>query len=118
MSKKTTTERSQLVGRIFEDQRKASPQLADMLGQDDPVFCEQAADLVRQSCVRTYQPASYTMQRLNVLLFNRFPGNETHMRSTHGFANGLGIVGIVLVGLDVGLHELRSDEPNVEPAPA
>jgi len=36
--------------------------------------------------------------------------------TTHSFTNGLGIVGIVLVGLHVGLHELWSDEPNVVPA--
>ena len=58
------------------------------------------------------------MERLNVLLFNRFRGDETHLWAADRFADGFGIVGVILVGLDVGLYELRGDKQNAVPAPA
>src|ERR1700676_1622618 len=58
------------------------------------------------------------MQRLDVLLLDLFCRYETHVWTAHGFTNGFCVVGIVLVGLDVRLHELRGDQPNVVPAAA
>ena len=37
------------------------------------------------------------MQRLNVLLFNRFCGDEAHVGTAHGLTDGLGVVSIILV---------------------
>ena len=39
---------AQPVGRTIQDERQAAPQLTDMLEQDDPVFGQQAADLIGQ----------------------------------------------------------------------
>jgi hypothetical protein len=46
------------------------------------------------------------VDRLQVLLGNRLDGNKTHRRPTYRFTNSLGIVGIVLVALDVGFNKL------------
>ena len=48
----------------------------------------------------------------DVLLLDRFRGNETHAGTTCGFADCLRIVGVVLVGLHKWLHKLRGDQPH------
>src|SRR5439155_24789118 len=52
------------------------------------------------------------MKGLDVLLLDRFRGNETHAGTTCGFADCLRIVGVVLVGLHKWLHKLRGDQPH------
>ncbi len=61
-SKQASAESGQLVSRILEDERQAAPQLADMLGQDDSVFGQQAADLIGQLRPRAYQAAPHAVQ--------------------------------------------------------
>jgi len=41
-----------------------------------------------------------------------FPGHKTHVRTAHGFADRLRVIGVVLVGLYKGFDELRGNEPN------
>lgn len=50
---------------------------------------------------------------LDVLLLDRFDRNEAHGRPTGGLDNRLGVVAIVLVGLDEGRHILWADQPNL-----
>jgi hypothetical protein len=50
------------------------------------------------------------MCRLDILLLNTLHSNKAHVRSTHRFADRLGIIGVVLVALHVGLHELRRNQ--------
>ncbi|MCY1304685.1 hypothetical protein D9M69_377320 [compost metagenome] len=47
------------------------------------------------------------MQRQHGLLLNVLKGHESHVWPRDRFADRLGIGRVVLVGLDVGLHELR-----------
>jgi hypothetical protein len=51
------------------------------------------------------------MQFLSFLFGQRLNRHETHRVARGGFANGLGIVAIILVAFDEGFDELRIDEP-------
>jgi len=54
--------------------------------------------MVRRGCTVAHQ-----LTCLDTLLYRRFDSHIAHIGSTHGFSNCLGIMGIVLVALDVGL---------------
>jgi hypothetical protein len=47
---------------------------------------------------------------LQVLLGLGFDGDKAHAGPRDGFADGFRVVGIVFVGFDVGLDELRCDQ--------
>jgi hypothetical protein len=49
------------------------------------------------------------------LLLNILDRHESHMRSINRLADRLGIGCVVLVGLDVGLDELRRNQPHRVP---
>jgi hypothetical protein len=44
------------------------------------------------------------------LLIYALRRHEPHVRSRYGLANGLGVGSVILIGLDVGLYELRSHQ--------
>ena len=53
------------------------------------------------------------MNRLNVMLFDRFDGDESHLRSIDRFCDSEGIVVIVLVALNHRLDLLGWDQFHV-----
>ena len=62
------------------------------------------------SAVRCQKPFVGSVEHENRLLFHILRWNKSHVGSSHRFADSLGIGGIVLVGFDVGLHELWRDQ--------
>ena len=53
-----------------------------------------------------------------VLLFDALDRHKTHVRTSHRFTDPLGIVGVVLLVLDVRLDELRGHQPRPVIRPA
>jgi hypothetical protein len=51
------------------------------------------------------------MQRLNVLLFDRFPSNEMHLRTAHRFADRRGIGRIIFLPLRKGFINWGAIKP-------
>jgi hypothetical protein len=47
---------------------------------------------------------------LNILLLHCLDGHKAHGGAAHGFIDGFGVIGIVL--LDVQFEKLRGDQPN------
>src|SRR5439155_18891222 len=86
-----------------------------MKRKHNAVLGEQAANLVSQLRAGTDHAAPYPVQSLQVLLLDGFARHETHARTAYRFADRLGIVGIVLLLLQIGLDKLRSHQPNLVP---
>src|SRR5262245_14883631 len=60
-----------------------------------------------------YQHIARAMLHQLTLLFGRFDPHEAHGRSPNRFADRLGVGGIVLAGLDVGLHTSCRHKPHI-----
>jgi hypothetical protein len=117
--KKHPSKTCQLVHSVFEHRRQAAAHLPMMLWQYDPILSQQASDLVDELRPIRYQPAVDTVQALQILLFDGFRRNETHVGPRHGFANRFRIVGIVLLGLYIRLlYKLGCHQPNCMPEAA
>ena len=56
------------------------------------------------------------MRRLDILLLDGLDGDEAHAGAAHRFTDGLGIVSVVLVALDVRFDELRRDQLHAKSA--
>ncbi|MNJ68026.1 hypothetical protein D3C77_642410 [compost metagenome] len=56
------------------------------------------------------------MRRLDILLLDGLDGDEAHAGTAHRFTDCFGIVGVVLVALDVRFDELRRDQPHLKTA--
>ena len=108
----------EFVAVIFQQRREMTPQLSDMLRKHDPVLRQQPANLVDQLCAAPDQTRAHAVEALQILLFDRLGRNKTHARPAHRFADRLRIVGVVLLRLHVGLHELRRDQPHRVTQPA
>jgi hypothetical protein len=57
------------------------------------------------------QPLPRAVERLDVLLFERLLGYESHVRLLHSRADRLGVVSIVLLPAYERLHVLRGHDP-------
>src|SRR5438094_7234228 len=87
-----------------------------MKRKHNAVLGEQAANLLSQLRAGTDHPALYPVQSLQVLLLDGFTRHETHARTAYRFADRLGVVGIVLLRLQLGLDKPRSHQPKLVPA--
>ncbi|MNC96100.1 hypothetical protein D3C83_133830 [compost metagenome] len=56
------------------------------------------------------------MRRLDILLLNRLDGDEAHAGAAHCLTDCFGIVGVILVALDVWFDELRRDQSHPKSA--
>jgi hypothetical protein len=61
--------------------------------------------------VRWWTLAARPVDRLQVLLRYGLDRDKTHVRPIHGFTNAFGVVGVVLLALDVRFDELRRHQP-------
>jgi hypothetical protein len=103
------SERSrQLVRAVLDQLRHATGDVRNAFGDDQAELGQQAPYLVglcRPSLDEALADAVHGEHRLLLDILHR---HEAHIRPTHGLADRLGIGNVVLVGLDVGLDELRS----------
>jgi len=60
-----------------------------------------------------HQLVAHPMQHRHRLLVFALDRDEAHAGPLHGFAAGLGIGGVVLVGLDVGPNVVRRHQPRI-----
>jgi len=74
--------------------------------RDYPMLAEQPAHLIDQRGAALEELLAHPVQCLNVLLRCALDRNKPHRRPAYRLADRLGIVGVILVALEVGLHEL------------
>ena len=91
---------------VVDDPRQSSPQIADVLCNDDAMLTEKTADLIDEPHAISDQSTANPMNRLHRQLFGGLDGHEAHVGSTDRLADGLRVISIVLVGLHVGRDEL------------
>jgi hypothetical protein len=65
--------------------------------QHNAVFSKQPTNLVPQLRAAPDQATANAVQRLQVLLFDGFAGNKSHVGTAYRFADRLSIVGIILL---------------------
>jgi len=71
---------------------------------DDPELGKMGPDHIDHSSLLTDEQMARAMERQTALLLGGLGRNEPHVCPGDGFADRLGISGIVLLPLDVGLH--------------
>jgi hypothetical protein len=96
---------------FFDELGECLAHLAEMEREHDAAFSKQTANLVPQLRAAPDQATANAVQSLEVLLSIRLAGNETHVGAAYGFADRLGITGVVLLRLKKGFDELRSNQP-------
>src|SRR2546423_11948711 len=96
---------------IFQDSRQGAVELSPALWDHDAVFRQQAAHLVDQRGAAFYQLLPDPVKRLHLELGSCLDWHEAHRWAPGSLADRLGIVGVVLVGFDVGLYQSRTDQP-------
>lgn len=95
---------------ILQNLGNAPLQGRQTFGHDQAEFGEESADLIALSRPGNDEALASPMQGQEHLLFRVLHRHAAHRRPGHGLANRLGIGGVVLVGFDVGLDELRCHE--------
>jgi len=100
----------QIVLAVLQDLRQALGDVADALRDDDPVFGQQPPDLIGLGSACLHKSLPGPVQRQHRLLAAVLNRHEAHVGAGHRFADRLGVRGIVLVRLDVGFDELRSNQ--------
>jgi hypothetical protein len=78
-------------------------------GLTTPDAAKQPPDLVAKGGAGLALTLPDAVQGLHRLVVNRCDRDEPHAVATHGFTEGLGIVGSIVVAFDRGLHKLRTD---------
>ena len=73
---------------------------------------QQPAHLVGQRGQVAHQQGAGAMQGLHILLGQGLSLHEAHRRPAHGFANGGGVVAIILVAVEVRLDLVRRQQPH------
>lgn len=102
----------QLVGAVFDQLWNSRGDVSDSLRHDETELTQQPADLVRLRGARPHESPPDPVQGKDRLLLNVLHRDEAHVRPPDRFANDLCVGRIVLVGLDVGLDELRGHQPH------
>jgi hypothetical protein len=74
------------------------------------IFGRQTPQLVGLRLALIHQTGAHPVYGLDILLLDGFNCDKTHARPAHRFTDRFGIVRVVLIALDVGLNELRSDQ--------
>src|SRR6202020_2371120 len=83
-----------------------SPQIADVLCNDDAVLAEKTADLIDEPDAISDQATANPMNRLHRQLFGGLDRHEAHVWSADRLADTFRVIPVVLVGLhgSVGHH--------------
>src|SRR5262245_58520510 len=101
---------AQAITHILQPHWYGPTKLLQLARRNEPVLAYQSANLIALGRALFDQSAANAVNRLNVLLLDRLYGYETHLRPTHCLADGLCIVGVILVTLDIWLHKLRRNQ--------
>jgi hypothetical protein len=107
----------QAVARVGDDPRYRGPGARRRLAEGDAAVEQDAPHLADQGRPVVHQALPAAVQGLDVLLRDRLERHEAHAGPLHGLADRLGVVAVVLVAADEGLHELRADDPHHVPGP-
>src|ERR1041385_1928321 len=83
--------------------------------QNNPVLGQQPTNLIAELRPAADQPATNAMQRLQVLLLDRFLSYESHLWTAHCFADRRRITRIVLLPSEKSFYELRCNQADVVP---
>ena len=86
--------------------RKVDLEDAGTLADGKTKLQQKASNLVDKTCALAHVPVADSMQSLACALLWLPNLNKAHRRSGYGLCDSCGVNHIVLVGLDVGLHEL------------
>ena len=81
-----------------------------MFRRQQAILGYQTTDLVGLAITPTVKLFSAPVCRLDGLVLPRLHRHEAHVRSAHGFADRLGIPGVILVAFHIRLHELRGNQ--------
>ncbi len=81
-------------------------QLGDVTSDHKAMLREKPSGLVDKSGSRRDQAAADPVDGLQRQLLGRFHRHEAHVRPAGRFADGFGIIPVVLVRFDVWFHEL------------
>jgi hypothetical protein len=100
----------QFVLMIGQDLRDRSARPCDRLGEGKSTIQQETPDLAHDGCPVIYHALSGAMQCLNVLLLNRFLGNEGNVGLPGCGADRLSIIAVVLLSAHKRLHVLRADD--------
>lgn len=109
----TTDQSGQAVPGVFEDVGDVVLGGVAATGHDETEFAQEAAQLVDLGGALGDDGAADAVQAEDGLLFDGFDGNEAHGRTADGFADGFGIVAVVLAALAIGDDEARGDDAGV-----
>src|SRR5580698_3866562 len=71
-----------------------------------PELCEQSAQAIERCGALLHKSLAHAMQGQLRLLLRELHRNESHVRSSHRFADRLGIITVVLSALAIRSHEL------------
>ena len=87
--------------------------------QDNAILGEQSPDQIAELRTAADQAAADAVQRLQVLLDDRLLGNKPHLGPADRLTNRCRVPGVVLLTLQIRLHELRCNpiEPRGTNAP-
>jgi hypothetical protein len=102
--------RSEIVCLVGQHPRQIEPEDAGALADRRAVFEAEGAHLVDQTRPARDELIADAVERLQVDLFGGANLREAHRRPGHGFGDGFGVDGVVLLRLHVGLHELGGDD--------
>jgi len=105
----------QIVRSPLKQRRNPRRNLSNASWDDQPELAQQAADLVGLSGARLHKPLTRTVHRQHRLLLHTLDRHKAHVRPHHRFTDRFSIGRIVLVGLDVGLDELRRHQTHRVP---
>ena len=101
----------ELVVEAGEDLRDHAARAGDALAKGQAAIEQEPTYLADDGGAVVHKALSRAVQRLDVLLLDRFLWNEAHMGLAGGGADRLGIVAIVLLPTHEGLHVLWTDDP-------
>ncbi len=104
--------RREIVRLVCQQARKVGFELARSLMDCDTVLETEGTHLADHAGAMHDHHVPCPMQRLNIDLFGSLDLDEAHRRSRDGFGNRFRVDQVVLVALDVGLHELGPDDPD------
>src|SRR6056297_2026019 len=94
---------------------KGTPDAVDISRHHDTVLPKQTSDLVHEPGTICNHTLADTVNRLDFQLLRRLRRYKPHRRPANRLANSFSVIAVILVRLDIRLHELRRDQPDLVP---
>ena len=105
-----TEQRAEAILGVLQHRRQARPHLGTAMGDNEAVLREEATDLVDLGGELCHHLTAHAVNGLEILLLDALDRHEAHGGPLRRLGDGFGIGGVVLVGLDERLDELRGDQ--------